>query len=176
MINLYLFDTVFQDSQTPSPFRDHQFEGKTDIRDNEIYLEGVLVGWGCSCLQVTFQAQSLSECLRLYDQLLPLTTIMVSIMRMSSYNYSCFFQLALSSACPIWGGYLTDIDCRYDVLSQAADDRTPEERQRSTLLSRCCSTPLYLSDEYNYLNDIKLDMNENVVSTLIAQGQFFTYS
>lgn len=83
------------------------------------------------------------------------------------------FQLALSGACPIWGGYLTDIDCRYDILSQAGDDRTPEERQRSSFLSRCSSTPLYLSDEHNHLNDIKLDMNENVVSTLISHGRSF---
>jgi glutamate--cysteine ligase catalytic subunit len=79
----------------------------------------------------------------------------------------------LSSAAPIWGGYLSDIDCRYDALSQAGDDRTPEERQRPTLLPRCSTTPLYLSDEHNHLNDIKLDMNENVVSTLISHGQIF---
>jgi glutamate--cysteine ligase catalytic subunit len=69
---------VFQDSETRSPFYD-QFKENTNIRNNHICLEGVLVGWGCCCLQVTFQAQSLTECLRLYDQLLPLTAIMVSI-------------------------------------------------------------------------------------------------
>jgi glutamate--cysteine ligase catalytic subunit len=80
----------------------------------------------------------------------------------------------LSGSCPIWGGYLADIDCRYDILTQAGDDRTPEERQRSNLLPRCSSTPLYLSDAHNHLNDIKLDMNENVVSTLIGHGQSFS--
>jgi glutamate--cysteine ligase catalytic subunit len=79
----------------------------------------------------------------------------------------------LSSACPIWRGYLTDIDCRYNVLSQAADDRTPEERQRPTLMPRYFSAPLYLSDEHNHLNDVKLDLNENVVSTLIQHGRLF---
>jgi glutamate--cysteine ligase catalytic subunit len=78
----------------------------------------------------------------------------------------------LSGASPIWRGYLTDIDCRYDVLAQAGDDRTPEERQRPTLISRCSAAVLYLSDEHNHLNDIKLDLNENVVSTLIRHGQF----
>jgi len=79
----------------------------------------------------------------------------------------------LSGASPIWRGYLTDIDCRYDVLAQAGDDRTPEERQRPTLISRCSAAVLYLSDEHNHLNDIKLDLNENVVSTLIRHGWFF---
>ena len=65
---------------------------------------------------------------------------------------------------------MRDVDCRYNVLSQAADDRTEEERQRSTLNSRCCSAPFYLCDEHNHLNDIELDMNEEVVSTLISHG------
>jgi glutamate--cysteine ligase catalytic subunit len=77
-INIFVC-IVFRDSATPSPFRDYLFEDKTDIHDNYLYLEGVLAGWGCCCLQVTFQAQSLTECLHLYDQLLPLTAIMVSI-------------------------------------------------------------------------------------------------
>ncbi len=76
----------------------------------------------------------------------------------------------MSSASPIWRGYLTDIDCRYDILCQAADDRTLEEQNRSTLLSRCSPALLYLSDEHDHLNDVKLDMNENVVSTLIRHG------
>jgi hypothetical protein len=75
-----LVHIVFQDIGTRSPSRDHQSKNKTEIRNNHIYLEGVLVGWGCCCLQVTFQAQSLTECLHLYDQLLPLTAIMVSTM------------------------------------------------------------------------------------------------
>jgi glutamate--cysteine ligase catalytic subunit len=79
----------------------------------------------------------------------------------------------MSSACPIWRGYLSDIDCRYTVLSQAADDRTEEERQRSTLNSRCCPAPFYLCDENNHLNDIELDVNEEVVSTLISHGENF---
>lgn len=48
---------------------------------------------GCSCLQMTFQAQSIEEARHLYDQLTPLTPIM----------------LALSAASPIWRGYLSDV-------------------------------------------------------------------
>lgn len=50
-------------------------------------------GMGCSCLQMTFQAQSLEEARHMYDQLTPLTPIM----------------LALSAASPIWRGYLSDV-------------------------------------------------------------------
>jgi len=35
------------------------------------------LGMGCCCLQVTFQAQSIDEARFLYDQLTPLTPIMV---------------------------------------------------------------------------------------------------
>ena len=35
-------------------------------------------GMGCCCLQVTFQAQSIDEARFLYDQLTPLTPIMVN--------------------------------------------------------------------------------------------------
>ena len=68
---------VFRDKATASPFRDQPMESKTDVVNDHIHLEGFLAGWGCCCLQVTFQAQSLTECLRLHDQLLPLTGIMV---------------------------------------------------------------------------------------------------
>lgn len=71
------FSVVFRDSATASPFRDATMQSKTEIADDHVHLEGFLAGWGCCCLQVTFQAQSLAESLRLHDQLLPLTGIMV---------------------------------------------------------------------------------------------------
>jgi hypothetical protein len=36
--------------------------------------------------------------------------------------------MALSAACPIFRGYLVDVDCRWDVISGSVDDRTKEER------------------------------------------------
>lgn len=50
-------------------------------------------GMGCCCLQMTFQAQSLEEARHLYDQLTPLTPVL----------------LALSAASPIWRGFLSDV-------------------------------------------------------------------
>ena len=34
--------------------------------------------------------------------------------------------MALSAAAPIFRGYLCDVDCRWDVISAAVDDRTDE--------------------------------------------------
>ncbi|CAF3904200.1 unnamed protein product [Adineta steineri] len=149
---------IFRDTSTPSPFQDLPFKETKGFRDDHIHLGSILAGKGCCCLQVTFQAQSLTECLQVYDQLLPLTGIM----------------LALSNACPIWRGYLTDIDSRYEVLFQTADDRTADERERSTLSSRCSPAPFYLCDEHDHLNDISLDVDENVVSTLTKHGMSST--
>jgi glutamate--cysteine ligase catalytic subunit len=41
-------------------------------------MDSTAAGWGCCCLQVTFQAESFKESLYLYDQLLPLCPIMVN--------------------------------------------------------------------------------------------------
>ena len=38
------------------------------------------------------------------------------------------FQLALSGASPIYRGYLTDVDCRWNLIAGSVDDRTEEER------------------------------------------------
>ena len=37
-------------------------------------------------------------------------------------------QHALSAAAPIFRGYLADVDCRWNVIAAAVDDRTLEER------------------------------------------------
>ena len=54
----------------------------------------------CSCC-------CFSEARRLYDQLVPLCPIM----------------LALTASSPAHRGYLVDTDCRWNIISQSADDR-----------------------------------------------------
>ena len=39
-----------------------------------------------------------------------------------------FLKMALSAGTPILRGYLSDLDCRWSVISGSVDDRTPEER------------------------------------------------
>ena len=75
---------VFVDKNTPRPFVEnlpiHNSDGSTNESaavENHVYLDAMGFGMGCCCLQVTFQAQSIDEARFLYDQLTPLTPIMV---------------------------------------------------------------------------------------------------
>jgi glutamate--cysteine ligase catalytic subunit len=114
---------------------------------------------GCSCLQMTFQAQSLDEAFHLYDQLAPLTPIF----------------LALSASSPIWRGYLSDVDCRWNIISASCDDRTleelgikPLENDRFRIYkSRYDSISCYLSEENSKYNDLLLVRDENIYKELV---------
>lgn len=44
------------------------------------------------------------------------------------YSLSKYVQMALSAASPFYRGYVSDIDCRWGVISASVDDRTREER------------------------------------------------
>ncbi|KAL8826708.1 MAG: hypothetical protein Q9191_003633 [Dirinaria sp. TL-2023a] len=114
---------IFKDTRTPSPFKDptinydlHNWPEDNDVRngaakDDHIYMDAMAFGMGSCCLQITFQAKNITEGRRLYDQLSPLGPIM----------------LALTAATPIYKGFLADTDVRWDQISRAVDDRTPEE-------------------------------------------------
>lgn len=63
--------------------------------------------------------------------------------------------MALTAASPVFRGYLTDMDCRWNVISGSVDCRTRQERGLEPLTtdkfiipkSRYDSTTLYLSSE-----------------------------
>jgi glutamate--cysteine ligase catalytic subunit len=86
--------------------------------------------------------------------------------------------IALSASSPIWRGYLSDIDCRWNVLKQAFDDRTEEELGFSPLVyqrhilkkSRFDTTDCYLSSEGSKYNDFEFDKDEQVFQKLIDEG------
>lgn len=114
---------IYHDVNTPKPFHDptiplrslfpcdaEAFEGAA--KPDHIYLDAMGFGMGCCCLQITFQACSIEEARRVYDALVPVGPIM----------------LALSAAAPVFRGFLADVDCRWDVIAGAVDDRTEEER------------------------------------------------
>ncbi|KAK0545062.1 glutamate--cysteine ligase [Tilletia horrida] len=116
---------IFVDSKTPQPFIDPSIpwnrttfpkedaEAKEGAAlENHIYMDAMGFGMGCCCLQVTFQACSIEEARSIYDALVPVGPIM----------------LALTAASPAYRGYLADVDCRWNVISAAVDDRTPAER------------------------------------------------
>ncbi|XP_014673812.1 PREDICTED: glutamate--cysteine ligase catalytic subunit-like [Priapulus caudatus] len=147
---------VFRDEQTRSPFREDfaalgdDGERGRQARDEHIYMDSMGFGMGCSCLQVTFQACCVAEGRLLYDQLTPL----------------CPILLALSAASPVYRGYLSDVDCRWDVIAASVDDRTRGERSLEPLAdgerfritkSRYDSVDMYIHPQHACCNDVDVE-------------------
>ncbi|MEQ2230016.1 hypothetical protein ILYODFUR_024932 [Ilyodon furcidens] len=107
---------IYKDKCTPSPFVEHfpedDGEAARAALPDHIYMDAMGFGMGNCCLQVTFQACSIDEARYLYDQLATF----------------CPIVMALSAASPFYRGYVSDIDCRWGVISASVDDRTQEER------------------------------------------------
>ncbi|KAJ3391929.1 hypothetical protein HDU84_005077 [Entophlyctis sp. JEL0112] len=145
---------IFKDKATPTPFLEavpaslgDKASGvlpsfAKDAKPDHIYMDCMCFGMGCCCLQVTFQACSVEEARKLYDQLAVMTPIMMT----------------LSAGAPIFRGFLADVDCRWDVISASVDDRTEEERGLEPLASsrfqipksRYASISTYLSPGPKY--------------------------
>lgn len=154
---------IFFDTRTPSPFIEifNDPESREAARPNHVYMDATAFGMGCCCLQVTLQASHLKEAKILYDQLIPMAPIM----------------MALSAASPGYRGYLTDRDCRWDVISAAVDDRTAEERNtvkrdaKSHIpKSRYGSVSSYLTCQGQPFNDIPLVYNKNYFNLMVANN------
>lgn len=141
---------------------------------NHIYMDSMGFGMGCSCLQVTMQAPNIHKARYLYDSLL---------------NFAPIF-LALTSASPIFKGFLADQDVRWNVISKSVDDRTAYERNVAPLRpnnefggikdcskaqripkSRYDSVDLYLGDLNLFkpeLNDVESPINKDIYDKLLA--------
>ncbi|RNA42557.1 Glutamate--cysteine ligase catalytic subunit [Brachionus plicatilis] len=162
--NVSIYVPIFKDKNTLSPFVEklpcpESPECQNLAIEDHVYLDATGFGMGCSCLQATFQAESIEEAKHLYDQLLPLTPIL----------------LALSASSPIWRGYLCDIDCRWNVISASVDDRTDEELGHLPLKkdkyrvykSRYDSVDSFLSEPGQLYNDIELVKDTEFYEKLI---------
>ncbi|XP_007460864.1 PREDICTED: glutamate--cysteine ligase catalytic subunit isoform X2 [Lipotes vexillifer] len=156
---------IFKDKNTPSPFIEtfpEDDEAAKASKPDHIYMDAMGFGMGNCCLQVTFQACSISEARYLYDQL---ATI-------------CPIVMALSAASPFYRGYVSDIDCRWGVISASVDDRTREERGLEPLKnnhyriskSRYDSIDSYLSECGEKYNDIDLTKDKEIYEQLLQQG------
>ncbi|RLW12347.1 hypothetical protein DV515_00000773 [Chloebia gouldiae] len=157
---------IFIDKNTPSPFIEtfpnDDGEAAKAAKPDYIYMDAMGFGMGNCCLQVTFQACSISEARYLYDQL---ATI-------------CPIVMALSAASPFYRGYVSDIDCRWGVISASVDDRTREERGLEPLKnnhyriskSRYDSIDSYLSECGEKYNDIDLTIDKDIYEHLIKEG------
>ncbi|CAH1980037.1 unnamed protein product [Acanthoscelides obtectus] len=99
---------VYKDKYTEIPVDRYSNPSMPD----HVYMDAMGFGMGCCCLQLTFQACNISEARTLYDQLTPLCPIM----------------LAFTAASPLHRGFVTDVDCRWNIISASVDCRTEEER------------------------------------------------
>ncbi|XP_042704739.2 glutamate--cysteine ligase catalytic subunit isoform X1 [Chrysemys picta bellii] len=157
---------IFKDKNTPSPlietFPRDDGEAAKAAKPDHIYMDAMGFGMGNCCLQVTFQACSISEARCLYDQLAPI----------------CPIVMALSAAAPFYRGYVSDIDCRWGVISASVDDRTREERGLEPLKnnhyriskSRYDSIDSYLSECGEKYNDIDLTIDKEIYEHLVKEG------
>ncbi|XP_069091896.1 glutamate--cysteine ligase catalytic subunit [Pleurodeles waltl] len=157
---------IFKDKNTPSPFiekfQHDDGDGAGAAKPDHIYMDAMGFGMGNCCLQVTFQACSIAEARYLYDQL---ATI-------------CPIVMALSAASPFYRGYISDIDCRWGVISASVDDRTREERGLEPLKtnkyrihkSRYDSIDSYLSKCGENYNDIELTTDSEIYKQLVNDG------
>ncbi|KAI8943018.1 Zn finger-containing GTPase- Activating Protein for ARF, variant 2 [Plenodomus lindquistii] len=168
---------VYKDEKTAWPWKDptvnydlHNWPEDDDVRngaapDNFIHMDAMAFGMGSCCLQITFQAKSIEEGRTMYDQLSPLGPIF----------------LALTAATPIYKGFLADTDVRWNQISRAVDDRTPEELGEKPLQndrwrlpkSRYASNSTYISQDPRlrpeYL-DPDLIIDENIKKRLVEGG------
>lgn len=144
---------IFKDKNTVIPV-----EGSLPDKPDHVHMDAMGFGMGCCCLQLTFQACNITEARTLYDQLTPMCPIM----------------LALTAASPAYRGYLTDVDCRWNVISASVDCRTREERGEIPLKndrfrinkSRYDSIDSYLSPAGEKYNDVPLVLDEALYKRL----------
>lgn len=159
---------VFRDVNTKFPFcEDFSKLGDDGERGQQalpehIYMDCMGFGMGCSCLQVTFQACCVREGRLLYDQLTPL----------------CPILLALSASSPIYRGYLSDVDCRWNIIAASVDDRTREERGLLPLeenrfqikKSRYDSVDMYIYPGHEDCNDTEVIYDKDIYKSLTEAG------
>eukprot|EP00106_Octopus_bimaculoides_P017898 XP_014785340.1 PREDICTED: glutamate--cysteine ligase catalytic subunit-like [Octopus bimaculoides] len=137
-------------------------EMKKHLKPGYIYMDSPIFGAGCCSLQVTFQAADMKEAAYLYDNLVPLTPLM----------------LPFTAAAPIHRGFLTDVDTRWLSLSQSCDDRTRQERGLEPLTNGSVFIPTtrfdtvcsYLSVSDQFYNDYEYSYDPEQYELLKAEG------
>ncbi|KAI4464929.1 glutamate cysteine ligase [Holotrichia oblita] len=152
---------IYKDVNTVIPVDDSYLHSKAALPDH-VYMDAMGFGMGCCCLQLTFQACNIEEARTLYDQLTPLCPIM----------------LALTAASPLHRGFMTDVDCRWNIISSSVDCRTEEERGLKPLKenkfvinkSRYDSIDSYLSCQGAKYNDVPLIYDEAILEKLKNNG------
>ncbi|XP_071492042.1 glutamate--cysteine ligase catalytic subunit-like [Diadema antillarum] len=155
---------IYRDVNTPAPFTENSLiecddESTRGAKPDHVYMDSMVFGMGCGCLQATIQAATLPEARVLYDQLTAITPIM----------------MALANATPFSRGLLTDVECRWDIISAAVDDRTKAERGleetgREIPTSRFHAVEYYISPDGEQYNDNEIVVDEDLLQDMLDAG------
>lgn len=128
-----------------------------------IYMDSMGFGMGNSCLQITVQAPNIAKARYLYDSWVNLTPIFLS----------------LTAAAPVFKGWLSDQDVRWNVISGAVDDRTAFERNVKPLRSNNEFGGIFDTSSVNKIPKSRYDSVDSYLGDLISDPsnpsyRFFT--
>lgn len=128
---------------------------ETEEKKAFIHSDAMSFGMGCCCVQCTMSTKDIDEARNLYDQLVPV----------------CPIFLSLTASTPIVRGLLANTDVRWYIISGSVDDRTKEEMKEISK-SRYDSVSVYLgkSEEAKKNSDLKIKTNEQAYKKLIDSG------
>ncbi|GAW80252.1 gamma-glutamylcysteine synthetase [Plasmodium gonderi] len=126
---------------------------------NYVYLDAMFFGMSMCCQQVTMSFPTIDDAKYLYDQLAIIAPLF----------------LALTACTPYLGGFLTQTDTRWRVISNSVDCRTEEElayicKPRYSGISLYISNELPLKQNYHFYNDIDVVLDKNVYDKLIKEN------
>lgn len=115
-----------------------------------------LLGGAMAGLQVTLQGPDARATRWLHDQLMALSPVL----------------MALTASSPVRRGFLSDTDCRWEVMERTLDDRTAAEERDNIARSRCTSYPLYVAEGENtaLLNDVPVILDDLLAARLEGGG------
>ncbi|XP_054425466.1 glutamate--cysteine ligase catalytic subunit isoform X2 [Pteronotus mesoamericanus] len=159
---------IFKDKNTPSPFIEtfpEDDEAAKASKPDHIYMDAMGFGMGNCCLQVTFQACSISEARYLYDQLATICPIVP--LKNSNYRISKSRYDSIDSYLSECGEKYNDIDLTidkeiYEQLLQEGIDHLLAQHVAHLFIR----DPLTLFEEKIHLDDAnESDHFENIQST-----------
>nr|XP_031544503.1 glutamate--cysteine ligase catalytic subunit isoform X2 [Vicugna pacos] len=159
---------IFKDKNTPSPFIEtfaEDDEAAKAAKPDHIYMDAMGFGMGNCCLQVTFQACSISEARYLYDQLATICPIVP--LKNNSYRISKSRYDSIDSYLSECGEKYNDLDLTIDreiyghLLQEGIDHLLAQHVAHLFIRD-----PLTLFEEKIHLDDAnESDHFENIQST-----------
>ncbi|SBS85579.1 gamma-glutamylcysteine synthetase, putative [Plasmodium ovale] len=147
---IYVYDRKF--------IEEYSEKCKNPIK-NYVYLDAMFFGMSMCCQQLTMSFPTIDDAKYVYDQLAVIAPLF----------------LAITASTPYLGGFLTETDTRWRVISNSVDCRTEEElayisKPRYSGISLYISNELPLRNNYYFYNDIDVVLNKNVYDKLIKEN------